>query len=315
MASKRVKTICSIPLWLFAAIMFSWWVLHHTRGDVMWPVRMLSYLTPWLTLAALAGGLLAWRIQRFKLAVVLSCLFLLFAMPLLPQFLPGSPPSANGQPLKVMTYSVMGRNRDYPAMTRVYAEQRPDLAFFQEVGAGELEPLLRKALPDSELYFMPTDNVGFVVSRYPLKLAEKARPFSQLTLELPNREVALWNVHTDKSISSYALQLRQIQGLVESVRRQPGAKIVAGDFNATGGSEVYRLMNNELQNAFAEAGFGFGFTFPTPARRIGSLFSFLRIDHIFYSNDFVATDCRVGKQAGGSDHLPVVAELRLNSEQ
>jgi endonuclease/exonuclease/phosphatase family metal-dependent hydrolase len=307
--TKHSKTILSIPFWMLAAVMISWYVLHNTRGDSLWPVRMLSYLTPWLTLAALAGGVLGWRIQHFKLAVVLSCLFLLFASPYLPQFVPNSATPVYGQQLKVMTYSVMGRNQDYPAMAKVYAEHRPDLAFFQEVGAGALEELLRKADPKNELYFLRTDNVGFVVCRYPLKVADQARPFSRLILTLPDGEISLWNVHTDKAIRSYDLQFRQVKKLVEAIWQQPGPKIVAGDFNATEGSEVYRLMNTELHNAFAKAGFGFGFTFPTPARRIGKLFPFLRIDHIFTSEHFVATSCEIGKNAGGSDHFPVVVDL------
>jgi len=311
--SKRLKTILFLPFWLLAVIMFAWWVLHHTRGDVMWPVRMLSYLTPWLTLAALVGGVLAWRGARYKLATVLSCLFLLFAVPYASQFLPGSQPPAYGQQLKVMTYSVMGRNDNYQAMAKVYAEHRPDLAFFQEVGVEALKELLRKELPDTEFYFIPTDNVGFVVSRYPLALAEKARPFSRLTLSLAQGDISLWNVHADKALRSYDLQFRQVMMLLEAIEKQPGPKIVAGDFNATEGSEVYKLMNQKLQNAFSSAGFGFGSTFPTPARGIGSLMPFLRIDHIFYSDHFVATSCTVGKQAGGSDHLPVVAELVINN--
>jgi endonuclease/exonuclease/phosphatase family metal-dependent hydrolase len=309
--SKRLKTILFLPFWLLAVIMFSWLVLHQTRGDVMLPVRLLSYFTPWLTLAALAGGILGWRYQRFKLAATLSCLFLVFAIPYLHQFLPNIQTASNGQQLKVMTYSVMGRNDNYSAMAKVYAEHKPDLAFFQEVGAEALKELLRKQLPDTELYFIPIDNVGFVVSRYPLALAEKARPFSRLTLSLPQGDISLWNVHTDKALRSYDLQFRQVTKLLEAIEKQPGPKIVAGDFNATEGSEVYKMVNEKLQNAFAKAGFGFGFTFPTPVRNIGFLFPFLRIDHVFVSDHFAVRGCTVGKQAGGSDHLPVIAEIQL----
>ena len=41
------------------------------------------------------------------------------------------------------------------------------------------------------------------------------------------------------------------------------------------------------------------------------MFPVIRIDHIFYSNQFVALNTYVVNNSGGSDHFPVVAELYL----
>jgi endonuclease/exonuclease/phosphatase family metal-dependent hydrolase len=301
----------SLFLWFVAVVMISWYVLHLTRGDSLLPVRMLTYVNPWLTIAALLSALCAWYGQRFKLAVTLSCLFLLFAYPYMPQFLPSSVEAGSEPSFKVMSYSVMGRNHDYEAMAKVYAEHHPDLAFFQEVGKGALEEKIRALSVHEQLYFVPTNNVGFIVSRYPLNLAEETRPFSRFILTLPEGDVSLWNVHTTKALRSYEQQFKQVKALTDAIKQAKGPLIVAGDFNATEMSETYRIMAEPLKNAHAEAGFGFGFTFPSRARRLGTFLPFLRIDHIFYSEHFQALDCTVGDDAGGSDHFPVIATLQL----
>ncbi|MDG5466847.1 endonuclease/exonuclease/phosphatase family protein [Deltaproteobacteria bacterium IMCC39524] len=308
---NRIAGFYSLLLWCVAGILFSWYILHLTRGDHFLPVRLLTYITPWVTIAAILAALSAWFLQKFKLAATLSCLFLLLAYPYISQFIPRSVDPGPGPTLKVMTYSVMGRNHDYDAMARVFAEYQPDLAYFQEVGQGALEDKLTALSVHKKLYFVTTNNIGFIVSRYPIELEEEARPFSRFTLTLPQGAVSLWNVHTWKAIRSYDAQYGQIKALTEAVGKTSDPMIVAGDFNATEMSETYRMMAAHLKNTHAEAGFGFGFTFPTPARRMGSLFPFLRIDHIFYSQHFEAISSKVGENAGGSDHLPVIAELRL----
>ena len=138
--AKRLLKFFHLFLWLFTGILFSWYVLHQTRGDALLPVLLLTYIAPWLVIAALCASLCAWFGRRFKLAVTLSIIFLFLALPYIPQFLPKKTPSATGKTLKVMSYSTMGRNDDHAAMARVYAEHQPDLAFFQEVGQGALEP-------------------------------------------------------------------------------------------------------------------------------------------------------------------------------
>lgn len=91
--------------------------------------------------------------------------------------------------------------------------------------------------------------------------------------------------------------------------------IVTGDFNDTPNSWVYRLYSKYLKNGFASAGWGLGTTFgeyrltekvplPIKAEKI----NVLRIDHIFYSNDFRASGARVFKDIR-SAHKPQIVTL------
>ena len=59
-------------------------------------------------------------------------------------------------------------------------------------------------------------------------------------------------------------------------------------------------------DSFSEVGWGVGHTFYPPQLP----FPIQRIDYVWHSEDFRATQAYVGED-GGSDHLPIVAKLRL----
>ena len=86
--TKRLLKFFYLFLWLFAGILFSWYVLHHTRSDSINVIRLLTYVAPWLTIAALCASLCAWFGRRFKLAVTLSIIFLFLALPYIRNFFP-----------------------------------------------------------------------------------------------------------------------------------------------------------------------------------------------------------------------------------
>jgi len=82
----------------------------------------------------------------------------------------------------------------------------------------------------------------------------------------------------------------------------PGPSIVAGDFNTPEESQIFANAWAGLANAFSYAGWGFGYTKRT--RLIGA-----RIDHVLMTDELRAATCRIGPDIG-SDHLPLIADLR-----
>jgi len=81
-----------------------------------------------------------------------------------------------------------------------------------------------------------------------------------------------------------------------------GAEIFAGDFNMPVESRIYRRYWGDCANAFSRTGRGFGYT------RVLLRFS-VRIDHVLTCRGWEAVRTWVGPDLG-SDHLPVIAELR-----
>jgi endonuclease/exonuclease/phosphatase family metal-dependent hydrolase len=103
--------------------------------------------------------------------------------------------------------------------------------------------------------------------------------------------------------------------LSEDARHAQSPIILGGDFNTNDQSQTYRLVNQYLRNSHWEVGCGFGFTYPTPESIFGMdlpIPALIRIDHIFYSDDFIAIRARTLTDSGGSDHYPVMAELVQN---
>ena len=87
-----------------------------------------------------------------------------------------------------------------------------------------------------------------------------------------------------------------------------GAKILLGDFNATGASLVYRTLSAKLQPARRlSPKSGPTSTFPSPL-------PVLRIDHLFVSREVTVTDVFAPfdpMTRVASDHLPLVMDFEL----
>ncbi len=82
--------------------------------------------------------------------------------------------------------------------------------------------------------------------------------------------------------------------------------IIAGDFNTPVESTIYRQAWGRYGNAFSQAGIGIGQTVSFQRRN----FSFsCRVDHVLLGSNWRAGAAWVGPDVG-SDHRPVIAELR-----
>ncbi len=115
--------------------------------------------------------------------------------------------------------------------------------------------------------------------------------------------------------------LTEAAKIAEQVLPVNAPLILAGDFNDTPNSRSYKTFKSTLNNAYAKAGWGIGGTFgysslvksvPEKARFL--LFDFLRIDHVFYSDQFNVCSAKVIK-FDASDHRPQIIELRLKHPQ
>jgi len=98
-------------------------------------------------------------------------------------------------------------------------------------------------------------------------------------------------------------QMNQIDSLLESYE---GKIIIAGDFNETPHSFLYKSFNDSFLNAHEEQGSGFGFTYPLNFLNLA-----LRIDNIFYSADLEINTFETKSDIGFSDHYPIKAMFTL----
>jgi len=309
----------SLVCWLgwacFVAVLL-WLLLFIATGEQFTSVRVLSYVAPWMAGLLLIFALAAFGLRRWWQGAITVLLAVLLLLPYSPRFMPSGSGNADAgslhrQVYKVMTYSKMGRNHDIDAVARVVMAEKPDILFMQEIGATESKPLIKKLKREysNGLSFV-NDHAGLVLSRFKIEPEDGAH---SAIVVLPDGNIRVWNVHLQKSIGSTGIQYQTVDQLAARIEHVDGPVLVAGDFNATTINYPCVKMNQYLDDAFERAGFGFGFTFSSPARRLGMITPFMRIDHIYYSHHFVARKAYVVNDAGGSDHYPVVALLSLKS--
>lgn len=87
----------------------------------------------------------------------------------------------------------------------------------------------------------------------------------------------------------------------------PYRQVVCGDFNDTPMSYVYGQISENLYDVFVESGNGYGYTF-RPMRGM------LRIDYILRSEGLESQSYSADESATFSDHLPVMARLKIVKE-
>jgi len=279
---------------------------------------------PVLLLAALL------LLARTALVLTLPPL-LLFAYFYGPQLLPRHPPEAAGPQLRVLSFNTGGNagGGQAPPVLRAVQAVGADLVALQEVPPVTVDAL-RTALA-AEYPYSAGDSEALVLSRFPLQglsgfqIPDGAYTSRQVEVQLGARRLTLTNVHVNRP--AYWLRWRggvlpvvrgydptrrdaQVAELVRYAQRAAGPHLLVGDFNATEWSTAYELLRAQFEDSFRAAGWGFGHTYPSHivwGRWLVSV-PLLRIDYVFYSPELVALRAYVGPD-GGSDHLPVVAEL------
>jgi vancomycin resistance protein VanJ len=300
-------------------------VLHALTGERYWWVSIATDIIHWLLLPAFPLlGMMLWKRCWWgaALAGVNIMAFLLFFGGL---FLPNISHSGDAeQAITLMTYNA-GNDQVAPdALVTMIYESGADIVGLQEISPSQvalLETQLNGMFPYHVLYgYGAHSGIGFL-SRYPileeelLTLQWASHPHQRATLAINGRRLTLIVFHPPPPIydirpdASYQpLGNTDIAALAEmAADRAP--TIMLGDLNATSQSVAYGLLRSAgLTDAFQAAGWGFGATFPNRMNSIAFLVPLVRIDYVWYTDDFRATRAWVGPDAG-SDHLPVLAEL------
>jgi vancomycin resistance protein VanJ len=316
-------------LWLFLALRFAF-------QDKWWWLGFLNFFTPyWFTPLLIIGPFAAFiRKWVLQIAVLLSvCLFLfLFGQLLIPKWSGESPKEGT---LTVMSYNVFGENNDWKAIRRSIVESEADVIALQELSR-PVAALIRAEL--TELYpYQIIDSQDSLISRYPITLTEVTLPDSwgsppQIYLvNVDGQLVTVLNAHFYASFLSFDYffmqwvfreREHQAQLVADFAAGVETPLIVTADFNTTDQSQAYRILTRQLNDSWREAGWGMGHTFPggqIPELPRPLFLGYpvprwiVRIDYIFYSDDWRAQEARLGRWDGTSDHRPIIAVLELKA--
>jgi endonuclease/exonuclease/phosphatase family metal-dependent hydrolase len=232
----------------------------------------------------------------------------------------------------VMTYNIrhgrgLDNKVDLERIARLIKAEGADIVALQEVDKGtertdrrdlaaELSALTGMTAVFSNNYHYQGGEYGnAVLTRFPVKQSTnlhyrmlrpgEQRGIIQLTLDVHGREVLFMNTHIDYRAddSERWSNVSEIENVLQ--RHQKTPIIMCGDFNDTPGSRVHQRLSESLIDVWQRVGVGAGLTIPPVNPR-------KRIDYIWLSKDGLIEPLRVWvPQTEASDHLPVVAELKL----
>lgn len=150
---------------------------------------------------------------------------------------------------------------------------------------------------------------GSYVARFNLSIAGEVIAVYNVHLNTPRHELEYLRGFVEgakKAAGLYASRRLESQLASQMVKQHPDQRvhsIIAGDFNLSQRSAIYRNYWSDYTNAFRRAGMGMGYTKKT--RLFGA-----RIDHVLVNDGLQIRSATVGKDLGG-DHNPLITELIL----
>jgi vancomycin resistance protein VanJ len=335
MATTSLAT--RISRW-YLILLASWFGLYVLFGDGSGYLGLANALAVYF-FAPLPFVLLVAIGTRDKSQLIASLLALaVFAANWGPLFWPKSG-AVEGDILRVMSFNVLGRKGDPNQVIASIQAENADVLMLQEV-TPEFSALMTLALEDEyphQVIDARERASGMAIfSRYPLEpmdivLDGRWRGDPQIvSLDWNGQPVTLVNFHTLSTGAIwprwvyYTFNQREedVSHLVNFVREEIESRplIAAGDLNATRLNDAYKAIDEALDDAWWEAGWGLGHTFPGQIEpddwftRINIFMIphwLVRIDHIFYSHHWQATQTQLADFNGGSDHRGVITELIL----
>jgi endonuclease/exonuclease/phosphatase (EEP) superfamily protein YafD len=278
-------------VWLGVAAPTLAWAL----GGVAWWLDLANHFVPHALLACVVGLAAAAATRRRALAIA----FLAAAVPCALRMVPApAEPAPDGDTIRVLVANVLSSNPDHDALLDFVHAEDPDVVALLEIDPAWADALvpLQAEYPFARVVAR-RDNFGVaLLSRVPLDDLDvlDAGGVPWLTATLPG-DARLVVAHTLPPISPRYAATRDLQlQLVE--QWLVGPAVVVGDLNATPWSGAFPSARVPWTP-------GTWPTFlPAPLR--------LPIDHALVSGGVV----EVGRRAGphvGSDHLPLVVDLRL----
>lgn len=227
--------------------------------------------------------------------------------------------------IRVGTYNLHGMRDDAAALTRVVAAARADVLCVQEARGFGRRWARRAALAASAGLAVATPGgvggVAVLVGRRVRVLHAEShalRPFLGLerrglavaVVQAEGVRLAVGSLHLDLSAPARMHHAAEAVALMERVAGAYEAAIVlAGDVNEQAHQPAWRYLAGRLADCHAVAPKGDGLSFPAASPSA-------RIDGVFAARDLRVVSCGgvdapIADLAGASDHLPVVAELRV----
>ena len=269
-------------------------------------------------------SLIYFLLSRRKLWVALSlfCVLLNLAE-ILPWYFnrPTAIDPEQYEPLKVLSYNVLWKNKDYDRAIALVDREQPDIAVFQEA-ISHWHPELAALKPNYPYHIWAEKLEIEVYSKLPLnnpqiELYGAYRGLVISEIAVGDRSVNLVATHAYPQLywgrGGWLIRNEHLEkGIGQYVKNLDRSAIILGDLNVSMWSPFYRSMIQTSGLRNARQGRGILPTHSVIAPQFAALSA--PIDHCLVTPDIQVKDFQLGS-AIGSDHLPIIAELLIPSVQ
>jgi vancomycin resistance protein VanJ len=325
------RSLFSHVSWIYIGLIALWLLLRAIFSDQIWWLALLNTFAIYL-FVPLPLLLLVSLWQRhwtlvFGLAIPTVIFFALFGTLILPK------PSATQIPnaaITAMTFNVLTSNKDTDALVHAIRAAQPDILGMQELTKSKRAAL--QAAFSNELPYHTFDNpnsfgnVGLMTG-FPIEIARPitlptAQPALYARLRVHDQQVHVFVAHltpnhlfknpainlATAASNAFVRRAAEITFLREELRGLSSPALLLCDCNLTDTSQAHAELSAFLSDSFRETGWGLRNT------NAADILPLQRVDYVWHSAGLIAITAEVG-QAGGSDHLPVIVQLRLFSRQ
>lgn len=305
--------ILHISMFLIFGERWSWIEFLNTFAQIIW--------LPVFVLIPVCLIMREWRLATMMLPALIAFIWLWGAL-----FIPN--PAITQQnddiAIRVLSYNMNAANHSPEAYVSSIRELDADIVALQELHHPQAEILITEfteTYPYMAFHTGGTQGQG-IMSRYPIssdaywryEFLNHALGHQRVRLDIEDgTQIIIYNVHpTHPGMAGSGqafnaeMRSREIADLLERTSTETQPILLMGDFNMPDFSADYRAIQAQFDDAFRDAGYGFGWTFPVmPPHNI----AFLRLDYIFYSDDFSVLNTTVRREITGSDHNAVHTDL------
>lgn len=216
--------------------------------------------------------------------------------------------------LRLLSFNKLVTNREDEAIANHINQLKPDIIGLLEVKSGMSNFYKKQLLLSHSINFRYQSGVGeyLLLSRYPLQKTELVPidtygAIVRAAVLIKGRTIFLYLVHTTAPLTPPRFQERN-RGLAALAlilkQKQPGSKLIFGDFNLTPWSPFYKTFHQAVSQQVYNLAQGRGLFFTW---RILRPFS-AHIDHVFASSDIKIQKFQVDESLG-SDHRIVIADV------
>jgi endonuclease/exonuclease/phosphatase family metal-dependent hydrolase len=236
--------------------------------------------------------------------------------------------------LRVVTYNIhrcrgMDGYTKPDRIAKVLKRLKPDVVALQEVvgaghrGMGQEEEIAAYLNMSSVLAPARTFRGHLygnaVLSRLPMdnhvmcdltQEGHEPRLCQRIDISFKGRPVHFYNVHLGTSASERKEQARKLAEFIGEPDTG-GPKVLLGDFNEWKKGVVAKLLSEKFKNMDLIPFLRWRRTYP-------GIIPFLHLDHIYYDGPVSIVDIKVSRRLSflmASDHLPILAEMKILSEE